>query len=253
MSGQSIEGSVAWKDHLSSLSSRRWPKDVECRSSWTCNKHSVREREREREKRKEWMYCCFVLVPAEIVSIRENQGVREFYIHYVHFNRRLDEWVKIDRLNLKELAPPSSSSSNQSCQEMSISTPSSRAMSSSTASSSEPPSGNTTTFFLSDDAEMLNSDLSQTANLSSLTEFLPPAATSIPPTKTRGNGNNHHGGAHSVTKVKNIELIHLGRYFIKPWYFSPYPEVRQTSSGIFALESSFDLSGIDRLSRGLHL
>ena len=29
-----------------------------------------------------------------------------------------------------------------------------------------------------------------------------------------------------VTRMKNIELIELGRYRIKPWYFSPYPEVR---------------------------
>jgi len=37
----------------------------------------------------------------------------------------------------------------------------------------------------------------------------------VVPTKIRGNGNNHHSGVHSVTKVKNIDLIHLGKYFIK--------------------------------------
>lgn len=170
-------------------------------------------------------------VPAEIVSVREHQGVREFYIHYVNYNRRLDEWVKVDRMDLKELAPPSSSSSSStSCsntvpQEIPITSQSRTIPPNSTASTaSETPSGSTTTFFLSDDADSLNSDLTQSARLSSLTECLPPTSTAIPPTKARGNGNNHHSGAHSVTKVKNIELIHLGRYFIKPWYFSPYPE-----------------------------
>ena len=177
------------------------------------------------------------VVPAEIVSVREHQGVREFYIHYVNYNRRLDEWVKVDRMNLKELAPPSSStststSSSTSCsntvsQEMPMaSQPRSLPPTSTASTASETPSGSTTTFFLSDDADSLNSDLTQSARLSSLTECLPPTATAIPPTKARGNGNNHHSGAHSVTKVKNIELIHLGRYFIKPWYFSPYPEVK---------------------------
>lgn len=28
-----------------------------------------------------------------------------------------------------------------------------------------------------------------------------------------------------VTRMKNIEMIELGRHRIKPWYFSPYPQV----------------------------
>ena len=168
----------------------------------------------------------FLLVPAEIVSIREQKGVREFYIHYVNYNRRLDEWVKIDRMNLKELVPPSSSSSSNNLTQEGSQT---RAIPTPTTTTSNPsnetPSGNTTTFFLSDDAESLNSDLTQTATLSPLTDCLP-TPTTVVPTKIRGNGNNHHSGVHSVTRVKNIDLIHLGRYFIKPWYFSPYPEVK---------------------------
>ena len=27
-----------------------------------------------------------------------------------------------------------------------------------------------------------------------------------------------------ITRMKNIELIELGRHRIKPWYFSPYPQ-----------------------------
>jgi len=145
-------------------------------------------------------------------------------------------------MNLKELAPPSSSSSsstNNTSQEM-ASTSQSRTVPSSTTrtanTSSEIPSGNTTTFFLSDDADLLNSDLSRAATLSSLTESSPAPFTTTAPTKARGNGNTHHSGAHSVTKVKNINLIHLGRYFIKPWYFSPYPEVKyllnKTNNGL---------------------
>lgn len=184
------------------------------------------------------------LVPAEIVSIREIDGVYEFYIHYINFNRRLDEWVTVDRMNLKELAPPSSSSSSSSSsnnisQEVPL-TPQPRTVPPSTttsatatknpSASSEIPPGNTTTFFLSDDADSLNSDLSRAATCPSLTNFPASTSTTTAPTKTRGNGNTHQSGAHSVTKVKNINLIHLGRYFIKPWYFSPYPEVSSVLS-----------------------
>lgn len=33
----------------------------------------------------------------------------------------------------------------------------------------------------------------------------------------------HHDDV--VTRMKNIEMIELGRYRIKPWYFAPYPQV----------------------------
>lgn len=31
-----------------------------------------------------------------------------------------------------------------------------------------------------------------------------------------------------VTRMKNIEMIELGKYRIRPWYFSPYPQVKTT-------------------------
>ena len=33
----------------------------------------------------------------------------------------------------------------------------------------------------------------------------------------------HHDDV--VTRMKNIDLIEIGRWRIKPWYFSPYPQV----------------------------
>lgn len=178
-------------------------------------------------------------MPAEIVSIREQAGVHEFYIHYINYNRRLDGWVTVDRMNLKELAPPSSSGhgahENSSTSQSRVvpgptqtSAESSSCVPSMNNAASAATTNTTTTFFLSDNADSLNNELSRTATLASLTEPLPAKATAHLPSQVRGNGNPNHSGAHSVTKVKNINLIHLGRYFIKPWYFSPYPEVRRS-------------------------
>ncbi|KAF2350104.1 RNA binding activity-knot of a chromodomain [Trinorchestia longiramus] len=33
-----------------------------------------------------------------------------------------------------------------------------------------------------------------------------------------------HTEDHAITRIKNIRMIELGQYRIKPWYFSPYPE-----------------------------
>lgn len=189
-----------------------------------------------------------IQVPAEIVSVRENEGIFEYYIHYLNYNRRLDEWITIDRMNLKELTGPtssnSSSSSNLAAHDVATTNSSrSTATVTTTANGSNDnisknnnanvtapttaatSTGTTTTFVLSDDADSLNSDLSRAATMPSTADNCMMPATPIVPTQVRGNGNPHHSGAHSVTKVKNINMIHLGRYFIKPWYFSPYPEV----------------------------
>lgn len=48
-----------------------------------------------------------------------------------------------------------------------------------------------------------------------------------PPTGPRQSGSmvSHHDDI--VTRMKNIELIELGRHRIKPWYFAPYPQVKR--------------------------
>jgi hypothetical protein len=45
--------------------------------------------------------------PAEILSIRNTtNGLKQFYVHYVDFNKRLDEWVAHDRLDLSQVQFP---------------------------------------------------------------------------------------------------------------------------------------------------
>ena len=59
-----------------------------------------------RSERTEW-------TPAEILSIRDcKEGTKQFYIHYVDFNKRLDEWVDQDRLDLSAVEFPGQVSSN---------------------------------------------------------------------------------------------------------------------------------------------
>lgn len=46
-----------------------------------------------------------------------------------------------------------------------------------------------------------------------------------PPAGPRQSGSMvaHHDDV--VTRMKNVEMIELGRHRIKPWYFAPYPQV----------------------------
>merc|ERR1712156_743997 len=45
-----------------------------------------------------------------------------------------------------------------------------------------------------------------------------------------------HGTDDIITRMKNIELIELGRHRIKPWYFSPYPQELVTLPCIYLCE-----------------
>ncbi|KAJ0004442.1 hypothetical protein NQD34_010656 [Periophthalmus magnuspinnatus] len=43
---------------------------------------------------------------AEILSVKEVSSRKLYYVHYIDFNKRLDEWVTLDRLDLKKLQFP---------------------------------------------------------------------------------------------------------------------------------------------------
>lgn len=44
---------------------------------------------------------------AEILSVKHmSDGKTLYYIHYIDYNKRLDEWVNQDRLDLKEMQLP---------------------------------------------------------------------------------------------------------------------------------------------------
>lgn len=48
-----------------------------------------------------------------------------------------------------------------------------------------------------------------------------------------GSMVTHHDDV--VTRMKNIEMIELGKHRIKPWYFAPYPQVRMCVESVFTI------------------
>ena len=49
-------------------------------------------------------------------------------------------------------------------------------------------------------------------------------------------GSLSHHSDDIITRIKNIEMIELGRFRIKPWYFSPYPLELTKESVIYLCE-----------------
>lgn len=60
----------------------------------------------------------------------------------------------------------------------------------------------------------------------------------VPPTektpRQSGSMVTHHDDV--VTRMKNVQLIELGKHRIKPWYFSPYPQELCTLDCIYICE-----------------
>ena len=50
----------------------------------------------------------------------------------------------------------------------------------------------------------------------------------------------HHDDV--VTRMKNIDMIEIGRYRVKPWYFSPYPQVMSCETMVLLTQPSANVT-----------
>ncbi|XP_070385192.1 histone acetyltransferase KAT5-like isoform X2 [Dermacentor albipictus] len=179
---------------------------------------------------------------AEVLAIKklpDNKAI--YYIHYVDYNKRLDDWVTFDRLDPTKLQLPCQEnkdlpsspgwlSSSSSVKSSSLKSPASMMISpkealpsTSTASPPKRSPGRPRTIGVTKDAQEVEVLLKKT-----------PGRNGKAPAKElekllEASGSCAAGGSTAalndvVSRVKNIHMIELGQYGIKPWYFSPYPE-----------------------------
>lgn len=119
----------------------------------------------------------------------------ECYIHYINFNKRLDEWVPQDRLRLDTVTfPPPQKTANAGQYHSHSKNP--------ILQQQQQQSQHTPTLAVKDSAEK-----SKEAELESLRV-----------------GGSMTQRPEEIHRVKNIDSIVLGKHKIDTWYFSPYPE-----------------------------
>ncbi|KFD48506.1 hypothetical protein M513_10640 [Trichuris suis] len=125
----------------------------------------------------------------EVLAKREKDGKTVYYVHYLDYNRRLDEWIPEDKIDF---------TSNQSRRDTK------------TPLSSEKGRNRNKRFPKKRKSQVQEETQGQENSNSST---------------PRGSGSLNLVGADDiVTRVRNIEEVELGRHRIRPWYFSPYPE-----------------------------
>ena len=165
---------------------------------------------------------------AEIISIKEVDGEpKEFYVHYIDYNKRLDEWVDSSNLDLRKVQYPRKDGTAANTPKKS--------------DSSVPPSRPCSPIHsvtpINDTGSLLNGPILISAINSSNKKFSRKRKACVLEnnhTEETGEGGKPLGPrltgsmvAHQddfLTRMKNVKLIELGKHHINPWYFSPYPQ-----------------------------
>ncbi|GMM58626.1 NuA4 histone acetyltransferase complex catalytic subunit [Maudiozyma humilis] len=152
---------------------------------------------------------------AEILSIKSRRPPPRFYVHYVNYNKRLDEWVTPDRINLdKDVLFPApkpvedTKSKNKSQPpKKKLATEVEKLQSSLLDSKESTP----------DVSDMMDLD---ELNVQGLKEEDVSHEDEIKKLRTSGSMTQN---PHEVSRVRNLNRVIMGKYEIEPWYFSPYP------------------------------
>ncbi|KAK3597337.1 hypothetical protein CHS0354_034579 [Potamilus streckersoni] len=184
---------------------------------------------------------------AEILSKKEMNGKFLFYVHYDDFNKRLDEWIPEERMDLTRLEHPKKDVKTPKKEPPGKASTGSRPCSpdrelvngsASLPLSNKKISGSRKRKLDDDEMESVNTP-SRTPT-PSLQLFVAevqdgsvePSLPSVP--RQTGSMVAHHDDI--VTRMKNIEMIEIGKYRIKPWYFSPYPQELTSATIVYICE-----------------
>lgn len=158
-------------------------------------------------------------IEAEILLKQMMARKLQLYVHFKNFNKRLDEWVTLDRVDISQgVTWPSSS-------------PAPVANGTDKKKKKKAPleNGNPDVMDLDDlDVQGLNNggDMSRDEELKKL--------------RTGGSMIQTHL---EVAKVRNINKIIVGEHIIKPWYFSPYPPELTEAETVYICDFSLQYFG----------
>ncbi|ODN01979.1 Histone acetyltransferase KAT5 [Orchesella cincta] len=169
---------------------------------------------------------------AEILSVKELENLRRwFYVHFLEFNKRLDEWVSEERLKLTKVFYPKkitlSRPPSPIAGDVAPALPLNPALTMKRKKSLKRPFEE-----MAKAAEMANTPITVVIKQEEPGTPAPetpggpptPGAPGTPGTPRTTGSMLIQSHDDVVTRMKNVEMIELGKHRIKPWYFAPYPQ-----------------------------
>ncbi|KAF2672334.1 histone acetyltransferase ESA1 [Microthyrium microscopicum] len=195
---------------------------------------------------------------AEILSIQQRKGKTTFYVHYEEFNKRLDEWIAAERIDLsqevewpapdkadkkkagaqqtkaqqsKKAEPPNK---NLKRQRSKLDREFSGTPESSASNINKPPKSSKAGGKENDEQATSAVDTPKGEDDDDLVDVNAAAAAAqgtvaenysreeeIEKLRTSGSMTQNQT---EISRVRNLEKIQMGKAEIEPWYFSPYPQ-----------------------------
>uniref|UniRef100_H2YRS3 Histone acetyltransferase KAT5 n=1 Tax=Ciona savignyi TaxID=51511 RepID=H2YRS3_CIOSA len=150
---------------------------------------------------------------AEVLSMREIGDDCMYYVHYVDFNKRLDEWVNKDRVDLSKIQLPKKE------------TKSLHKRSADSRSTSPEREVVVNGITLADCQPVVKKIPNKFPRKRKLVEGASEETDSqeVEAAPRQTGSMTVHVNEDKVSRIKNINCIEVGKYRLKPWYFSPYP------------------------------
>lgn len=164
---------------------------------------------------------------AEILAKKAAKNGSTYYVHYIDFNKRLDEWVLENRLDFTKIEPPQVKDKEK---KTGVGFPKKSELK-------------------KKEKEKIGTEGGKKRKITDAEDDLQDGAVEVEeeePEKKKiistGSLRRDGAGGHDdqVTRIRNIETIELGKHRIKPWYFSPYPEVLTKEPIIYICEFCLD-------------
>jgi len=180
---------------------------------------------------------------AEVLSIRVFKGKQQYYVHYKDFNKRLDEWVDKSRLNLNDrdkvkFPTEKEKKGGRRFGNSNVSSPahhSSSVLATSRPSSRKASPDKDTTDNNDKDSTPSSVHKKRKLNKKSTSQEVTEGELNKKSDRRQTGSMCTHNNEDKVARIKNIECIELGRFHLKPWYFSPYPKELCENSDIIYL------------------
>lgn len=190
---------------------------------------------------------------AEILSSSIRKGNPVFYVHYEGFNKRLDEWVTEDRIDLSKpvsVPKPETTPSNKTTKAGTAGrfpSEASSAASTPKASSTSKPKSETSRPDHPISSKPATASAKTEVDLDDIrvneAEEFETREEEIEKLRTSGSMTQN---SHEVSRVRNITKLIMGKFEIEPWYFSPYPVELTEEDEIYIDEFSLSYFGSKR-------
>ncbi|CAG8439672.1 10901_t:CDS:10 [Ambispora gerdemannii] len=196
---------------------------------------------------------------AEVLSTRIHNGITEYYVHFVEFNKRLDEWIPVERIDIsREIEKSSGRKRAKGGGLRDSDAPNSLASPLSSNGNRTPnrnPGASATTIGQKrkiSAMEDVHTPLSEpypdefdndpgsgpgtpNGGYTATAEGSGPLSKKQELEKLRVSGSMTQSNS-EISRVKNLERIHIGKYDVEAWYFSPYPAEYASASTIYICE-----------------